>query len=79
MALTIKAGGYDNYYGLKDIAKYNNLDYELDRELILNKTFYNKMFKQKGKFVDYIISYSPHTPFTTSKEVGKLIAEKNTV
>ena len=33
------------------------------------------MFKQKGKFVDYIISYTPHTPFTTSKEVGKLVAE----
>ena len=74
--INYKSWGYDNYYGLKDIAKYNNLDYELDRELILNKTFYNKMFKQKGKFVDYIISYSPHTPFTTSKEVGKLIAEK---
>ena len=74
--INYKSWGYDNYYGLKDIANYSDLEYELDRELILNETFYNKMFKQNGKFVDYIITYSPHTPFTTSKEVGKLIAEK---
>lgn len=68
--------GYDNYFGLIDIADYTNLDYELDRELILNKTFYNNMFPKNKKFVDYIITYSPHTPFTTTKEVGKVIAEK---
>lgn len=70
-----KAWGYDNYFGLMDIASYDTLDYELDRELILNKTFYNNMFKQDGKFVDYIITYTPHTPFTTKKEVGQLVAE----
>lgn len=70
-----KAWGYDNYFGLQDIAKYDTLDYELDRELILNKTFYDNMFKQNKKFVDYIITYTPHTPFTTSKEVGQLVAE----
>jgi phosphoglycerol transferase MdoB-like AlkP superfamily enzyme len=73
--INYKSWGYDNYYGLKDITDYNNLNYELDRELILNKTFYNKMFRQNGKFVDYIITYSPHTPFTTSKEIGQVIAE----
>ncbi|WP_303000603.1 LTA synthase family protein [uncultured Eubacterium sp.] len=73
--INYKSWGYDNYFGLKDIGHYSDLDYELDRHLILNKTFYNQMFKQKGKFVDYIISYTPHTPFTTSKEVGKLVAE----
>lgn len=71
-----KSWGYDNYFGLIDIADYHNLDYELDRELILNKTFYNNMFPKNKKFVDYIITYSPHTPFTTTKEVGKVIAEK---
>ena len=34
------------------------------------------MFPKNKKFVDYIITYSPHTPFTTTKEVGKVIAEK---
>ncbi len=60
-----------------DIQKYDNEDYELDRELIQNKTFYEKMFKQKGQpFVHYIITYTPHTPFTTSKDVGRVVAEK---
>ncbi len=73
--INYKAWGYDNYFGLQDIAKYDTLDYELDRELILNKTFYDNMFKQNKKFVDYIITYTPHTPFTTTKEVGQLVAE----
>lgn len=73
--INYKAWGYDNYFGLQDIENYKTLDYELDRELILNETFYNNMFKQKGKFVDYIITYTPHTPFTTTKEVGQLVAE----
>lgn len=68
--------GYDKYYGLIDIEQYDDERYKLDRELILNKTFYNKMFKQSGNFVDYIITYSPHTPFTTEKGVGQMLAEE---
>lgn len=74
--INYKSWDYDNYYGLQDIQKYNDERYVLDRELILNKTFYNKIFKQKGNFVNYIITYSPHTPFTTEKEVGKILAEE---
>lgn len=74
--INYKSWGYDNYYGLQDIQKYNDERYVLDRELILNKTFYNKIFKQQGNFVNYIITYSPHTPFTTEKEVGKILAEE---
>lgn len=70
-----KSWGYNNYYGLVDVKDYDDDSYKLDRELILNKTFYNEMFKQNGKFVNYIITYSPHTPFTTEKEVGEIIAE----
>lgn len=70
-----KSWGYNNYYGLVDVKDYNDSAYKLDRELILNKTFYNEMFKQDGKFVNYIITYSPHTPFTTEKEVGEILAE----
>lgn len=71
-----KSWGYDNYFGLVDIKNYDDDSYMLDRELILNKTFYNNMFKHNTPFVNYIITYSPHTPFTTEKEVGKLLAEE---
>lgn len=76
--INYQSWGYDNYYGLKDILDdkdKEDLSYELDRKLIEDKTFYNKMFKDSDKFIDYIITYTPHTPFTTEKEVGKLVAE----
>ena len=70
-----KNWGYDNYYGLKDLGTYKNDLYTLDRELILNETFNEKMFSEE-KFVDYIITYSGHLPFTTEKGVcKKLITE----
>lgn len=72
--LNYKSWGYDNYFGLTDVADYSDNTHKLDRELILNSTFYNEMFKNDGKFVNYIITYSPHTPFTTEKEVGQLLA-----
>lgn len=61
--------GFDRYFGLKDLGTYTDNSYNLDRELILNKTFYDEMFKNEGKFIDYIITYSNHLPFTTSKGV----------
>ena len=67
--------GYDHYYGLLDENKYDDLSYELDRELVLNESFYNRMFKKEGPFLHYIITYTPHTPFTTRKGMGKLLAE----
>ena len=57
--------GYDNYFGLQDLGTYTDLSYELDRELILNETFYNEIFKKGNKTVSYIITYSNHMPFTT--------------
>lgn len=71
-----KSWGYDNYFSLIDTKDYENEEYKLDRELILNETFYENMFRTDTHFVDYIITYSPHTPFTTQKEVGKMIAEE---
>ncbi len=69
--------GYDNYFGLKDVQNYKDLSYKLDRELILNETFYKNMFQQDGPFLNYVITYSPHTPFTPEKEVAHLLlAEK---
>lgn len=63
--------GFDRYFGLKDLGIYTDNTYNLDRELILNETFYNEMFKNEGKFIDYIITYSNHLPFTTNRGVCK--------
>ena len=65
-----KNWGYDNYYGLQDLGTYKDDSYELDRELILNETFNEAMFSEE-KFVNYIIAYSSHLPFTTEKGVCK--------
>ncbi len=65
-----KSWGYDNYYGLIDMYDYKNKEYELDREMILNEDFSEKMFENE-KFVDYIITYSAHLPFSTEKGVCK--------
>lgn len=73
--LNYKNWGYDAYYGLMDVTKYNDASYELDRELILNKTFYEKMFLQEGPFMHYVITYTPHTPFSLDSKMGSLLAE----
>ena len=61
--------GYDNYLGLQDLGTYTDTSYQLDRELILNETFYNSLFNNPDKFVSYIITYSNHLPFNSSKGV----------
>jgi len=68
--------GYDNYYGLIDIKEYQDNSYTLDRELILNETFNELMFPTDTNFVNYIITYSGHLPFSTNKGVcRKLVTE----
>ena len=68
--------GYDNYYGLLDIAEYEDQSYELDRELMLNETFHDALFMQEGPFMHYIITYTPHTPFTAEEGKGQLLAKE---
>lgn len=68
--------GYDNYFGLKDLNYYTDDSYTLDRELILNPTFNENLFPTDTKFVDYIIAYSSHMPFNTSKGVCKLLMQE---
>lgn len=74
-SLNYTSWGYDNYFSLMDLGDYDDLSYELDRELILNETFNNEMFNGSEPFLYTIISFTPHTPFTTDKGVGRLLAE----
>lgn len=72
--------GYDKYYGLIDIEDYKDETYRLDRNLILNETFNNLIFHTENpeqKFVDYIITYSGHLPFTNTKGVCKMLYEED--
>lgn len=68
--------GYENYYGLLDEKEYNDITYELDRELILNESFYEKLFQQEEPFVHYLITYTPHTPYNTTKGKGLYLAKE---
>ena len=68
-----KNWGYNNYYGLIDMFDYKDDSYTLDRELILNEKFNELLFPEDTKFVDYLITYSGHLPFTNSKGVCKLL------
>jgi len=77
--LNYKNWGYDNYYGLIDFDKYDDQSYMLDRELILNEKFSDLMFPSDTSFVDYIITYSGHTPFTNTKGVCKLLYDLDNV
>ncbi|HPE14642.1 MAG TPA: sulfatase-like hydrolase/transferase [Bacilli bacterium] len=69
--INYKNWGFDNYYGLLDMYEYKNYEYRLDRELIENTEFSNLMFPEDTKFIDYIITYSSHLPFTNTKGVCK--------
>lgn len=69
-----KNWGYDNYYGLVDLGTYKDNSYYLDRELILNEDFNEKMFNDKP-FVDYIITYTNHMPFSSEKGNCKMLLD----
>lgn len=73
--INYKNWGYDKYFGLKDLGDYKNETYYLDTELIKNETFYKNMFPTDTNFVDYIITYSNHIPFSQTKGVCKMLTE----
>lgn len=73
--INYKNWGYDNYYGLIDIEDYKDETYRLDRELILNEQFNQLLFQEDHKFVDYIITYSNHLPFSSTSGVCKMLIE----
>ena len=63
--------GFDEYYSLIDDCGYTAENANLDTELINNELFYEKMFCQEAPFVNYVITYTPHTPFTLDGSTGK--------
>lgn len=73
-----KNWGYDNYYGLQDLGTYKDDSYILDRELILNEKFNEEMFSSE-KFVNYIIAYSSHLPFSTTSGVCKKLVTEDII
>ena len=73
--------GYDSYRGLMDENDYaeTDLSRELDRELVEDADFYEGIFYHDKPFVDYIITYTPHTPFSADSELGKYMAFVNDI
>ncbi len=75
--INYKNWGYENYYSLQEMDDYKDDTYKLDTELILNEKFSELMFPTDTKFVDYVIAYSGHFPFTNKKEVCKMLYDKD--
>lgn len=68
--------GFDNYFSLMDDGGYTDKSYELDTELVQNSVFYEKLFKGNQPFVHYLITFTPHTPFSSDSKTAKMIAER---
>ena len=71
-----KAFGYDSYNGLKDLGIYENNEFWLDTELIKNETFNEKIFNPNKKTLSYIITYSAHMPYKTTKGTCPMLTDK---
>ncbi len=71
-----KAFGYETYNGLRDLKMYSNYEYWKDTELINNKVFNEKLFNTDKPFVDYIITYSAHMPYKTTKGTCPLLTDE---
>ena len=71
-----KSFGYDSYNGLKDLKTYTDYSYWLDTELINNQTFNDKIFNTEKPFVSYIITYSAHMPYKTTKGTCPLLTNE---
>lgn len=74
--INYKAFGYDSYNGLKDLGIYENNEFWLDTELIKNETFNEKIFNPNKKTLSYIITYSAHMPYKTTKGTCPMLTDK---
>lgn len=74
--LNYRNWGYDGYHGLMDLDRYENKEYELDRYLVEDETFYEALFAGTTPFLHQIITYTPHTPFTATEGKGLTLAQE---
>lgn len=77
--LNYRSWGYDGYYGLIDTDRYDKKDTTvyLDTTLMTDETVREMVFCTDHPTVSYITTYTPHTPFNTTKnEIGAYLAEK---
>ncbi len=74
--LNYRNWGFDDYCSLIDDSEYSDDSFNLDSELIENEVFYEKMFLGTAPFLHYIITYTPHTPFSLDGDTGAFLAKK---
>lgn len=74
--LNYRNWGYIDYFSLMDDGNYKDLSYQLDSELILNDTFNRNLFCQRHPFMNYVITYTNHTPFNLDSPMAKLLTER---
>ena len=57
--------GFDAYNSLLSTGRYGekDIEHQLDRTLITDEAFHEKLFATDAPTVSYLITYTPHTPF----------------
>lgn len=74
--INYSAWGYEAYHGLRDEVSYEPVLYELDRTLLTEPSYRKLLFRTDCPTVSYLITYTPHTPFTTNDGVGAYLAKE---
>jgi len=74
--LNYRNWGFDDYCSLVDDCDYSDASCHMDSELIENEAFYEKMFLEGEPFLHYIITYTPHTPFSFDGDTGAFLAQR---
>jgi len=73
--LNYRTFGFDNYFSLRDQGIYENSEYLLDRQLILNEEFRNNIFQQNSYSI--IITYTAHMPFNTRRGTCPMLTDRS--
>ncbi len=62
--------GYENYIQYEEYADNKNQNFEIDDTLVTDNGIYNKLV-ENDKFLDYVVTYSAHMPYTSDDELYK--------
>lgn len=60
--------GYENYIRYEDYAEDKAQNFEIDDTVVTDDGIYKKL-TENDKFLDYIVTYSAHTPYTADDEL----------